>query len=95
LTFSEKDPAKYRDFLPKTRDSLRLQSHRNCEKSQKLANEEETTYRTIKFKRVNTKMDSLEQSTTLPALPNDDLTPLEQDVLEEYERLAENMKKVH
>jgi hypothetical protein len=25
---------------------------------------------------------------------NEDLTPLEQDVLDEYERLAENMKKV-
>ena len=30
----------------------------------------------------------------LPTVPNDDLTPLEQDVLDEYERLAENMKKV-
>ncbi|KAH8597918.1 DASH complex subunit Dad3-domain-containing protein [Bisporella sp. PMI_857] len=26
--------------------------------------------------------------------PSEDLTPLEQDVLEEYERLAENMKKL-
>jgi DASH complex subunit DAD3 len=25
----------------------------------------------------------------------EDLSPLEQDVLDEYERLAENMKKVH
>jgi DASH complex subunit DAD3 len=40
-------------------------------------------------------MESSEQSSTLPALPTDDLTPLEQDVLEEYERLAENMKKVN
>lgn len=40
-------------------------------------------------------MDNIEQTTSLPALPNDDLTPLEQDVLEEYERLAENMKKVN
>lgn len=26
--------------------------------------------------------------------PNEELSPLEQDVLDEYERLAENMKKV-
>ena len=34
---------------------------------------------------------------TEPALTStaEDLSPLEQDVLEEYERLAENMKKVH
>jgi hypothetical protein len=38
-------------------------------------------------------MDPTETS-ALPALPNEDLTPLEQDVLDEYERLAENMKKV-
>jgi DASH complex subunit DAD3 len=40
-------------------------------------------------------MDFSEAPSTLPALPNDDLTPLEQDVLDEYERLAENMKKVN
>lgn len=33
-------------------------------------------------------------TTTLPSTTNEDLTPLEQDVLDEYERLAENMKKV-
>ena len=33
------------------------------------------------------------ETTTLPST-NHDLTPLEQDVLDEYERLAENMKKV-
>lgn len=37
-------------------------------------------------------MDS-ESTTALPATA-EDLTPLEQDVLDEYERLAENMKKV-
>ena len=37
------------------------------------------------------------ESTSTPALasqPVEDLSPLEQDLLEEYERLAENMKKV-
>jgi DASH complex subunit DAD3 len=33
-------------------------------------------------------------SSALAHNPGEDLTPLEQDVLEEYERLAENMKKV-
>jgi DASH complex subunit DAD3 len=39
-------------------------------------------------------MESSESTSALPAVPNEDLTPLEQDVLDEYERLAENMKKV-
>ncbi len=30
----------------------------------------------------------------LPSDVNEDLSPLEQDVLDEYERLAENMRKV-
>jgi DASH complex subunit DAD3 len=37
------------------------------------------------------------ESTSTPALASktvEDLSPLEQDLLEEYERLAENMKKV-
>jgi hypothetical protein len=38
-------------------------------------------------------MDSSDIITTNQA-QNEDLTPLEQDVLDEYERLAENMKKV-
>jgi len=33
-------------------------------------------------------------ASTLIHTCNEDLTPLEQDVLEEYERLAENMKKL-
>jgi DASH complex subunit DAD3 len=39
-------------------------------------------------------MEASEPTTTLPSTTNEDLTPLEQDVLDEYERLAENMKKV-
>jgi DASH complex subunit Dad3 len=39
-------------------------------------------------------MEPSESTTTLPSTSNEDLTPLEQDVLDEYERLAENMKKV-
>lgn len=39
-------------------------------------------------------MEPSESTTTLPSTTNEDLTPLEQDVLDEYERLAENMKKV-
>jgi len=38
-------------------------------------------------------MDASESTTTLP-LTNEDLSPLEQDILDEYERLAENMKKL-
>ncbi len=34
-----------------------------------------------------------DSTTTLPGA-NEELSPLEQDVLDEYERLAENMKKV-
>jgi len=37
-------------------------------------------------------MDPIPSNTLLPQQP--ELSPLEQDVLEEYERLAENMKKV-
>jgi hypothetical protein len=39
-------------------------------------------------------MEPSEATTTLPSTANEDLTLLEQDVLDEYERLAENMKKV-
>jgi DASH complex subunit DAD3 len=39
-------------------------------------------------------MEPSESTTTLPSATNEDLTPLEQDVLDEYERLGENMKKV-
>ncbi len=39
-------------------------------------------------------MDPSESTTTLPSAMNEELSPLEQDVLDEYERLAENMKKV-
>jgi DASH complex subunit DAD3 len=39
-------------------------------------------------------MEPLESTATLPSIANEDLSPLEQDVLDEYERLAENMKKV-
>ena len=38
-------------------------------------------------------MDSTDATITLHS-PAEDLSPLEQDVLDEYERLAENMKKV-
>jgi len=38
-------------------------------------------------------MDSTDATITLPS-PAEDLSPLEQDVLDEYERLAENMKKL-
>lgn len=38
-------------------------------------------------------MDPIPSNTLLPP-PAPELSPLEQDVLEEYERLAENMKKV-
>jgi DASH complex subunit DAD3 len=34
------------------------------------------------------------ESTSNPLNPIEDLSPLEQDVLDEYERLADNMKKV-
>ncbi|TAQ87959.1 hypothetical protein B7494_g3721 [Chlorociboria aeruginascens] len=37
-------------------------------------------------------MDATENTHSLPA--SEDLSPLEQDVLDEYERLAENMKKL-
>ncbi|KAG9239108.1 DASH complex subunit Dad3-domain-containing protein [Amylocarpus encephaloides] len=37
-------------------------------------------------------MDTIDQPTTPPQ--PEDLTPLEQDVLDEYERLAENMKRL-
>lgn len=40
-------------------------------------------------------MELSEPTTTLPSTANEDLTPLEQDLLDEYERLAENMKKVN
>ena len=40
-------------------------------------------------------MEPSESTTALPSTTNEDLTPLEQDVLDEYERLAENMKKVN
>ena len=36
----------------------------------------------------------MERDTSNPLLPPPELSPLEQEVLEEYERLAENMKKV-
>lgn len=39
-------------------------------------------------------METSESTTALPATSAEDLSPLEQDILEEYERLAENMKKV-
>jgi hypothetical protein len=46
------------------------------------------------FFKISLKMKPSESTTTLPSTANEDLTPLEQDVLDEYERLAENMKKV-
>ena len=42
-------------------------------------------------------MSALSESTSgnaLAANPAEDLSPIEQDILDEYERLAENMKKV-
>jgi DASH complex subunit DAD3 len=39
-------------------------------------------------------MEPSESTAPLPNTANEDLSPLEQDVLDEYERLAENMKKV-
>jgi hypothetical protein len=39
-------------------------------------------------------MEPSESAAPLPNTANEDLSPLEQDVLDEYERLAENMKKV-
>jgi len=39
-------------------------------------------------------METSEPSSALPSTTNEELSPLEQDVLDEYERLAENMKKV-
>ncbi len=39
-------------------------------------------------------MDTSESTSALPSSANEELSPLEQDVLDEYERLAENMKKV-
>ncbi|TVY22850.1 DASH complex subunit [Lachnellula hyalina] len=38
-------------------------------------------------------MESTDSTTASATSPNEDLSPLEQDVLDEYERLAENMKK--
>ncbi|TVY46159.1 DASH complex subunit [Lachnellula occidentalis] len=38
-------------------------------------------------------MESTESTSASASVPNEDLSPLEQDVLDEYERLAENMKK--
>ena len=38
-------------------------------------------------------MENIDSTSTLSA-SGEDLSPLEQDVLDEYERLAENMKKV-
>ncbi|KAE8453375.1 hypothetical protein EG329_010236 [Mollisiaceae sp. DMI_Dod_QoI] len=38
-------------------------------------------------------MDTSESTSALPSSANEELSPLEQDVLDEYERLAENMKK--
>lgn len=39
-------------------------------------------------------MEASESTSALPSPTNEELSPLEQDVLDEYERLAENMKKV-
>lgn len=39
-------------------------------------------------------MESADSTSPSASAPNEDLSPLEQDVLDEYERLAENMKKV-
>jgi hypothetical protein len=39
-------------------------------------------------------MDTSAEATALSSALNEELSPLEQDVLDEYERLAENMKKV-
>ncbi|TGJ85194.1 hypothetical protein E0Z10_g3559 [Xylaria hypoxylon] len=36
----------------------------------------------------------MDQATSIPLLSPPELSPLEQEVLEEYERLAENMKKL-
>ncbi|GAP83746.1 putative dash complex subunit dad3 [Rosellinia necatrix] len=36
----------------------------------------------------------MDQATSNPLLSSPELSPLEQEVLEEYERLAENMKKL-
>lgn len=38
-------------------------------------------------------MEAAESTSASASAPNEELTPLEQDVLDEYERLAENMKK--
>ncbi|KUJ23014.1 uncharacterized protein LY89DRAFT_776838 [Mollisia scopiformis] len=39
-------------------------------------------------------MEPSDPNTTLSIPANEELSPLEQDVLDEYERLAENMKKL-
>ncbi|KAF8852063.1 hypothetical protein BDZ45DRAFT_125421 [Acephala macrosclerotiorum] len=39
-------------------------------------------------------MEPSESTSALPSSANEELSPLEQDVLDEYERLAENMKKL-
>ncbi|KAH6679570.1 DASH complex subunit Dad3-domain-containing protein [Halenospora varia] len=39
-------------------------------------------------------MENTDSTNALTTTQNEDLTPLEQDVLDEYERLAENMKKL-
>ncbi|KAH8684689.1 DASH complex subunit Dad3-domain-containing protein [Tricladium varicosporioides] len=39
-------------------------------------------------------MENTDSTNALTTPQNEDLTPLEQDVLDEYERLAENMKKL-
>jgi len=42
----------------------------------------------------NETMDPVDRTNSLTSFSAEDLSPLEQDVLDEYERLAENMKKV-
>lgn len=42
----------------------------------------------------STSAGEMDQSTSSALLSQPELSPLEQDVLDEYERLAENMKKV-
>ena len=49
---------------------------------------------TIRYIQIIVLMDASESTTMLPSVQNEELSPLEQDVLDEYERLADNMKKV-
>ena len=60
----------------------------------KLSNHRVETIQSSLSQKMTTDLNDATASLSLTSPPgSDDLSPLEQDVLEEYERLADNMKK--